>query len=225
MDNPFEGINYFSVAYKVGSHDWNMLLPIIHVLPDGIKRNIKKTKFVIDTIKKLDEMTNTDERLDISPFQEYEKEMEKQAIKRKNRRVLQKKKKDITITIENMEIDLIPAMKCTLWSMGNKPSTTFDIYKHLVFQGKRLSEFTRDEHLSHGTDKVSTCSEFIVDCSSKDRFGKKVYLYSNPTDKRQGYFWKGHMYTLKELNELTGVLPVTIHRRFDKMSMESALQK
>ena len=220
-----DGIQYTYDRFKRGTIDHNMFIQIVNVLPDGVKRNVKKTKYLIDTILKLDNMTNTDNRLDSIPFEQFEKDIQKQAIKRKNRRVLEKKKKDITITIENMEFDLIPAMKCTLWSLGNKPSTTHDIYKHLVYKEKRLSEFTREEHIEFGTDKVRICNEFFVDSSSKDRFGKTLYLYSNPTDKRQGYFWKGHMYTLKELNELTGVLPVTIHRRFDKMSMESALQK
>lgn len=219
-----DGIQYTYARFKRGSIDHTMFMEIVKVLPDGVKRNEKKTKYVIETILKLDNMTNTDDRLDSIPFEEYEKDIQKQAIKRKNRRVLEKKKKDITITIENMEIDLIPAIKCTLWSLGNKPSTTSDIFKYLVFQGKRLSDFTREEHITYNTDKVVISNEFFKD-SSRDRFGKKLYLYSNPTDKRQGYFWKGHMYTLKELNELTGVLPVTIHRRFDKMSMESALQK
>jgi hypothetical protein len=218
-----DGIQYTYSRFKRGTIDHNTYMEIVKVLPDGVKRNLKKTKFVIETILKLDNMSNHDERLDSIPFEEQDKELQKQAIKRKNRRVLEKKKKDISITIENMEIDLIPAMKCTLWSMDNKPSTTYDIYKHLVYEGKRLSEFTREEHITFGTDKVRICNEFFVDSSSKDRFGKTLYLYSNPTDKRQGYFWKGHMYTLKELSELSGVLPVTIHRRFDKMSMEKSL--
>jgi hypothetical protein len=141
-----------------------------------------------------------------------------------------KKTKPIVLSIDNYS-ELIPAIKCILWSLDNKPKTTIDLLSHIMIrtekgvilplldtiEGNNYTESNNALNMAISTDLLHT-HRF------KNKNGKWVFLYYNPTNKRQGYFYKGELWKLKDLSEINNVKMGTIQRRFQKMSIENAIK-
>jgi transcriptional regulator of acetoin/glycerol metabolism len=52
---------------------------------------------------------------------------------------------------------------------------------------------------------------------------KKVYLYSNPSNKRIGYFYDGKLWSVKELSIKTGINENTLYSRLAKYDIYKAI--
>ena len=143
-----------------------------------------------------------------------------------------KKKKTIVLLVKEMP-SLIPAIKCILWSLDNKPKTIKDILQYLMKEQENGNIVpyldglkTQDDY----TEVNNQINKSIIDGflwlqKIKGKNGKTVFLYCNPTNKRLGYFYKGKLWKLKELSEVSGVKIGTIQRRFQTMTIEQSLGK
>lgn len=141
------------------------------------------------------------------------------------------KSKPVILTIKDYS-ELIAAIKCILWSLDNEPKTQKDLLTHIMIyaennvilplldfiEGKDYTEINNAFNMAISTDLLHLHKV-------KNRNQKTVYLYYNPTDKRQGYFYKGELWKLKDLSEINNVKIGTIQRRFQKMSIENSIKK
>lgn len=135
------------------------------------------------------------------------------------------KTRNVKLTIQNYN-ELIDAMRCILWSLGNNPSTVKKIFQHIfIFRdGERINIPEEDYHI---TNKI------ISDASYDDIFyvqkthisGKQVWLYNNPSNKRLGYFYNGKIRSIESLSKYYDIPRTTIQSRLKKMSIDKALQK
>jgi hypothetical protein len=184
---------------------------------------IKPDKYLVDgtLIEKKQEVKTIDEKIPSSlGFLEDPIKVEIEIIKTKSN----------FLTILNYS-ELIPAIKCILWSLDNKPKTTIDLLSHIMIrtekgvilplldtiEGNNYTESNNALNMAISTDLLHT-HRF------KNKNGKWVFLYYNPTNKRQGYFYKGELWKLKDLSEINNVKMGTIQRRFQKMSIENAIK-
>lgn len=138
-------------------------------------------------------------------------------------------KKSIILTIANYS-ELILAIKCILWSLDNKPSTTKKLLDHIMIindQGDAvpiLETITNDDYSLSNTEFRNAVSKGLLNLNKiKNVNNTLVYLYSNPTNKRQGYFYKGQLCKLKDLSLINGTKPGTIQRRFQNYSIEQSI--
>jgi hypothetical protein len=143
-----------------------------------------------------------------------------------------KKKKTIVLLVKEMS-SLIPAIKCILWSLDNKPKTIKYILQYLMKEQDNNNIVPYLEGLETQDDYTeinNRINKAIIDGSLwlqkiKGKNGKTVFLYCNPTNKRLGYFYEGKLWKLKELSEVSGVKIGTIQRRFQTMTIEQSLGK
>jgi hypothetical protein len=128
------------------------------------------------------------------------------------------------LTIEKEE-QIVEAIKDILWYLGNVPSTSKKILNHINI----LDHDGFPRNIS-SEDYIWTNKYFKIALNNKDlNLGKindkdkSIWLYSNPTNKRTGYFYKGKLLTLSELSNMHGVDRKTIFKRLKKMSIEKAI--
>jgi hypothetical protein len=140
------------------------------------------------------------------------------------------KKKTIALLVENPS-QLIPAIKCVLWSLDNNSKTVKDILQYLMKVDDSGNIVPYLDGLKTGDDYVEVNNQInksIIDGflwlqKIKGKNGKTVFLYCNPTNKRLGYFYKGKLWKLKELSRINGVKIGTIQRRFQTMTIEQSI--
>jgi hypothetical protein len=140
-----------------------------------------------------------------------------------------KKTKPIVLSIDNYS-ELIPAIKCILWSLDNEPKTKKDLLSNVMIRTENnvylplLDTITEEDYTEVNNAFNMAISTDLLHFQKFKRNYKWVYLYYNPTDKRQGYFYKGQLFKLKDLSEINNVKMGTIQRRFQKMSIENAIK-
>lgn len=123
----------------------------------------------------------------------------------------------ILIEVKVIE-DYIPAFKEILWHFSNKPMTQKNILHHIV----KLSNNGIFEPVSQKDYPVTNIQfqKAVIDFSlklTKEKVnGKWIYLYSNPTNKRQGFYYNGKLLSLKELSNIHDVPVITIKKRIAK---------
>jgi len=130
--------------------------------------------------------------------------------------------KDLEIVINNYE-ELIPAMRCLLWSMNNEPQTTKKIYSYIKLNdnGNIRSLDRNDYEIINPIIRDAPKNGFL----DLEKPSKDVFLYKNYSDTRQGYFYQGKLRSLSELVKMSGIVRSTLHKRLLKMNADKALQK
>lgn len=137
-----------------------------------------------------------------------------------------------SITPISLEInsvnDYIPAFKEILWHFSNIPMTQKNILRHIV----KVSNNGSFEHISTKDYPVTNVqfqkaiNDFLLKLTKEKINGKWVYLYSNPTNKRQGFYYQGKLLSLKELSSINNVPVITIKKRLSKgMPVHKAIIK
>ena len=208
-------------------------------------RNENKIKFKLDDI---DRDFNKQSKFDISikPFKKietvpYKKESYVDSslgfIEETYDDTKIKKTKTIIHMVEK-DTDIIPALKCILWSLNNKPKTIKDLLTYLIKKDKNgtylpylewiekeygKDNYNRYDEVNNALNKAVCESQLYLD-KIKGRTNKQVWLYSNPTNKRQGYYYRGKLWKLKELSNINGVKEGTIQRRFQTLSIEQSIK-
>lgn len=166
----------------------------------------------------------------------YQKEQEPRILNRSSYNTSELVRKKTVIAVVESEDDLIPAIKCILWSNNNNLKTVKDLLTSVMKKdnsGNFIPYLEWVELISKG-DKLdySEINNQINKAVSENELyltkfrnnGKTVYLYSNPTDKRKGYYYKGKLWKLKELSLINGVKEGTIQKRFQTMSIEQSIR-
>jgi hypothetical protein len=140
-----------------------------------------------------------------------------------------KKTKPNILTINDYS-ELVSAIKCLLWSFDNKPKTSKDLLSHIMIRMENNIILPLLD-LIEGNDYTESNNAFnkaiSLDLLHVHKMRNKtgwVYLYYNPTDKRQGYFYNGSLWKLKDLSEINNIKSGTIQRRFQKMSIDNAIK-
>ena len=150
----------------------------------------------------------------------------------KNKRVTQTQiakdnnlKKDLDIIINNFD-ELIPAMKCLLWTMNNQAQTIKKLFSHIYIlenDNKRAIQ-TGDYEITNELIKQAT-KQRLIHLEKTSTEGKNVFLYKNPSNKRQGYFYEGKLRSLDDLVIISGIGRSTLSMRLRKMNTLKALNK
>jgi hypothetical protein len=150
-------------------------------------------------------VSNVDESLPFVNFEETKINMQESSI--------------LPILIEVKLInDYISAFKEILWHFGNKPMTQKNILRHIV----KVSNSGISEPISVKDYPVTNIqfqkaiSDYQLKLTKEKINGKLVFLYSNPTNKRQGFYYHGNLLSLKELSNINGVPVITIQKRIAK---------
>ena len=147
------------------------------------------------------------------------------------------KKKTVVAVVKNPS-DLIPAIKCILWSKNNELKTIKDLLTFVIKEDENGTFMpylewvgkTSSSGEENGFIEINNeINKAIAECSLwlqkiKGRNGKLVYLYCNPTNKRQGYYYQGKLWKLKELSLINGVKEGTIQRRFQTLNIEQSIK-
>lgn len=126
--------------------------------------------------------------------------------------------------------DYLPAIKDVLWNLKNKPSTGKFIMDHIYkeIDGELIKYYdtvTDGYSFINNVFKYAVHRRELILQKIKGKNGKEVWLYSNPTDKRYGYYYKGKLYSLKELSAMSGVGITTIQKRLAKnKNVENAIR-
>ena len=138
----------------------------------------------------------------------------------KSEKIQMQKSNEICVIVEKPN-DYIAAIKDVLWKMDNKPSTTATILKN-IFVSKNETLVPYMETVTDKYKFINTVFKLAISKGDLDLYiqksktGKDVYLYKNKTDKRYGYYYKGKLYSLKELSAMSGVGITTIQKRLAK---------
>ena len=125
--------------------------------------------------------------------------------------------------------DYIYAFKEILWKLGNVPSTSKNILQHIVkvdYSGNFTSVSDEDYAYTNLVFQKAISDMDLKLIKQKTNNGKLIYLYKNPTDKRQGFYYLGRLLTLNELSKINNVPVVTIKKRIAKgMGISRAIIK
>jgi hypothetical protein len=146
----------------------------------------------------------------------------------KNQKEIKKTKPNI-LTINDYS-ELISAIKCLLWSFDNTPKTSKDLLSHIMIHMENgiilplLDSIEGNEYTESNNAFNMAISMDLLHLHKIRNKNGWVFLYYNPTDKRQGYFYKGQLWKLKDLSEINNVKMGTIQRRFQKMSIENSIK-
>jgi hypothetical protein len=133
--------------------------------------------------------------------------------------------KFINITINSYD-ELIDAMKCILWSFENEPSTTKKIFQHIFIEknGETILIPEEDYEITNKIiSKATRDNKIYVEKHSNN--GKLVFLYSNTSNKRTGFFLDGKLRTLRDISKFYDIAFTTLHSRLKKMNISQAIQK
>lgn len=136
---------------------------------------------------------------------------------------------DFTLIVSSVN-DYLPAIKDILWNLKNKPSTGKFIMDHVYkeIDGELIKYYdtvTDGYSFINNVFKYAVHRKELILQKIKGKNGKEVWLYSNPTNKRYGYYYKGKLYSLKELSAMSGVNITTIQKRLAKnKNVENAIR-
>jgi hypothetical protein len=133
-------------------------------------------------------------------------------------------KKDLLLFVKSYE-EVPIAMKCILWSLKNEPQTTYALYSNIQFiDGDIKRKFTSDEYKNILNPIIDRAvKDKILDLKIIPKDNKKVYLYSNPSNKRIGYFYEGKLCSVKELSINSGINENTLYSRLLKSDIYKAM--
>lgn len=125
--------------------------------------------------------------------------------------------------------DYVFAFKEILWKLGNIPSTAKNILQHIikVDNNGNFSGISKEDYAFTNFVFQKAINDFDLKLiKQKNSQGKFIYLYKNPTDKRQGFYYLGKLLSLKELSSINNVPVVTIKKRILRgMSISKAIEK
>jgi hypothetical protein len=127
--------------------------------------------------------------------------------------------------IINSYDELIPAMKCLLWSMNNKPQTNITLYKYIKCNDNgNIRDINQNDWQYLNPIIRSAPSQGLLDLEKTSINDKAVWLYSNPSKTREGWFYEGNLRSLIDLENMTGISRSTLHSRLSKMSIKHAIE-
>lgn len=127
--------------------------------------------------------------------------------------------------IINSYDELIPAMKCLLWSMNNKPHTNLSLYKYIKFNDNgTIRSFNQDDYQYLNPIIRSAPSQGLLDLEKRLLNDKQVWFYTNPSKTREGWFYEGKLRSFRDLENMTGISRSTLHKRLTKMSLKDAIE-
>jgi hypothetical protein len=133
---------------------------------------------------------------------------------------------NILVVVEK-ETDYLAAIKEVLWQFKNTPSTAKKILMHIAkidSNGVYSLVCEKDYQITNKTFSLSSFNRLLICTKIKTENGSNVYLYKNPTDKRQGFYYKGNLLSLKELSNINNVPIVTIQSRIKRgIKIEDAI--
>lgn len=133
--------------------------------------------------------------------------------------------KQIGVVINSFD-ELIDAMKCVLWSLDNEPSTIIKIFQHiLVMKNNKRCPITQDDYeiTNELIEEAVWNSNLYLQKKVINR--KTIWFYSNPNDKRFGYFLDGKLRTLRQIEKYYDIPRATLHNRLKKMNISQAVKK
>jgi hypothetical protein len=133
--------------------------------------------------------------------------------------------KKIGVLINSFD-ELIDAIKCVLWSLDNEPSTIIKIFQHiLVMKNNQRTSITQDDYeiTNELIEEAVWNSNLYLQKKVINR--KTIWFYSNPTDKRTGYFLDGKLRTLRQIEKYYDIPRATLHNRLKKMNIDQAVKK
>ena len=127
--------------------------------------------------------------------------------------------------IINSYDELIPAMKCLLWSMNNKPHTNLSLYKYIKYNDNgTIRSFNQDDYQYLNPIIRSAPSQGLLDLEKRLLNDKQVWFYTNPSKTREGWFYEGKLRHLTELETLTGISKSALYNRLSIMSLKNAIE-
>lgn len=133
--------------------------------------------------------------------------------------------KDLVLLVSSYE-EVPLAMKCILWSLNNEPQTTAKLYSYIyLIENGSKRKFTKDDYqfLNLIIDKASTPNDGRLKLEKIKKDGKEVWLYSNPSKKRIGWFYDGKLWSRAELSKETGINENTLYSRLAKNDIYSVM--
>jgi hypothetical protein len=106
--------------------------------------------------------------------------------------------------IINSYDELIPAMKCLLWSMNNEPNTNLTLYKYIKFNDNgNIRSLNQNDYQYLNPIIRSAPSLGLLSLEKRLVNDKEVWLYTNPSKLREGWFYKGKLRSFRDLIELS----------------------
>jgi hypothetical protein len=127
--------------------------------------------------------------------------------------------------IINSYDELIPAMQCLLWSMNNEPNTNLTLYKYIKFNDNGdIRSLNQNDYQYLNPIIRSAPSLGLLSLEKILVNDKEVWLYSNPSKYRNGWFFDGKLRHLRELEMLTGISKSTLYKRLSTMSLKNAIE-
>jgi hypothetical protein len=133
--------------------------------------------------------------------------------------------KQIGVVINSFD-ELIDAMKCVLWSLENEPSTIIKIFQHiLVMKNNKRCPITQEDYeiTNEIIEEAVWNSNLYLQKKVINR--KTIWFYSNPSDKRFGYFLEGKLRTLRQIEKYYDIPRATLHNRLKKMNIDQAVKR
>ena len=106
--------------------------------------------------------------------------------------------------IINSYDELIPAMQCLLWSMNNEPNTNLTLYKYIKFNDNgNIRSLNQNDYQYLNPIIRSAPSLGLLSLEKRLVNDKEVWLYTNPSKLREGWFYKGKLRSFRDLIELS----------------------
>lgn len=133
-------------------------------------------------------------------------------------------KKDPSLVV-NSYLEVPFAMKCILWSLNNEPCTTAKLYSFISYNENGIErKFTTEEYKTFLNPIIEDAvKKKLLMLKKQEKDGKNVFLYSNPTDKRIGYFYDGKLLTTSDIAETIGINENTLRTRLRKYGIRKAI--
>jgi hypothetical protein len=130
--------------------------------------------------------------------------------------------KNLDLVINNYH-EIIPALKCLLWSLDNEPQTTKSLYFYIkINDNGNIRSFVKEDYeFLNPIIKDAPKNGFL----ELEKPSKDVFLYKNNTDTRQGYFYDGKLMSFSELVKTSGIPKSTLSDRLKRMTVQKAMDK